>query len=104
MRVFIWLLRAIIFFVLFAFALNNQHLVQLHWFFGYGWSGPMVFVVLVAFALGSLVTLLAVLPGWWRMRRRISAADRAVSELPAARGAGHGAVEVVPQMPPRDGL
>ena len=106
MRVFIWLLRASIFLVLFAFALNNEHIVQLHWFFGYGWRGPMVFVVLVAFGLGCAVTLLALLPGWWRMRRRLSVADRATSERPAAavRGQAASAAEPPLTMPPRDGL
>lgn len=81
MRFFSWLLRAFVFFVLFAFALNNQNDVQLHWFFGYGWHAPMVIVVLAAFGLGSAVTLLSLLPGWWRLRRKADALDRAESAL-----------------------
>ncbi|MEX8518522.1 MAG: lipopolysaccharide assembly LapA domain-containing protein [Leptothrix sp. (in: b-proteobacteria)] len=109
MRLFTWLLRATIFFVLFAFALNNQHDVQLFWFFGYGWHAPMVFVVLAAFGMGCVVTLLALLPGWWRLRRKAQAADPVVSELPGSaatrRGARQGPVPDAPAtMPPRDGL
>ena len=32
MRFIVWLSRAFIFFALFAFALNNQHGVQVNWF------------------------------------------------------------------------
>ena len=44
MRALNWLLRAFLFFTLFAFALNNQQLVEVHWFFGFEWRTRMVFV------------------------------------------------------------
>jgi lipopolysaccharide assembly protein A len=69
MRIVLWLVRALIFFTLFAFALNNQHEVDLHWFFGYQWHGPMVFVVLAVFTLGCVLGGLAMTPSWWRHRR-----------------------------------
>ena len=50
MRLLVWLVRAFVFFTLFAFALNNQQVVGVHWFFGHQWQAPMVFVVLGAFA------------------------------------------------------
>ena len=34
MRILVWLLRAFIFFTLFAFALNNQQPAAVRWFFG----------------------------------------------------------------------
>ena len=52
MRLLVWLVRAALFFLLFAFALNNQHEASIRWFFGHEWRTPMVFVVLVAFAMG----------------------------------------------------
>jgi lipopolysaccharide assembly protein A len=75
MRVFSWLVRAFIFFTLFAFALNNQQAVQVHGFFGLEWQTRMVFVVLAAFAVGCAVGVLAMLPGWWRRRKRAPSAD-----------------------------
>ena len=51
MRTLNWLWRGFLFFVLFAFALNNRHEVDLHWFWGYHWQAPMVMVVLVVFAM-----------------------------------------------------
>lgn len=47
MRTLNWLWRGLLFFVLFAFALNNQHTVDLKWFLGYQWQAPMVFIVRV---------------------------------------------------------
>lgn len=94
MRVIIWLLRAAIFFVLFAFALNNQHEARLHWFFGFSTQAPMVFVVLGAFAAGCVIGVLAMLPQWWRQRRRAVQAGKtaevavaSAAESPATRPA-----------------
>nr|WP_294636731.1 lipopolysaccharide assembly protein LapA domain-containing protein [uncultured Aquabacterium sp.] len=69
MRTLNWLFRALLFFILFAFALNNQHVVQLKWFMGYQWEAPMVFVVLAVFVLGCVAGVLAMVPSWWRHRR-----------------------------------
>ncbi len=76
MRLLVWLLRAAIFFALFAFALNNQHEAGVRWFFGYEWRAPMVFVVLAAFALGSAFGVLAMVPSWWRHRRVVRRQER----------------------------
>ena len=69
MRFIVWLLRAFIFFALFAFALNNQQVATVRWFFGVEWRAPMVILVLVAFAGGCAIGVLAMLPSWWRHRR-----------------------------------
>jgi putative membrane protein len=64
-----WLLKAAIFFTLFAFALNNQQDVTVHFFFGTQWQAPLVLVVLAAFALGLVVGALGMVPRWWKHRR-----------------------------------
>lgn len=64
-----WILKAAIFFTLFAFALNNQHDATLHFFFGQQWTGPLVLVVLIAFALGLVIGVLGMVPRWWRHRQ-----------------------------------
>lgn len=69
MRLVVWLVRAALFFVLFAFALNNQHDASIRWFFGREWHTPMVFIVLTAFGLGCAFGVLAMVPAWWRHRR-----------------------------------
>lgn len=70
MRVFSWLLRGFLFFTLFAFALNNQQLVSVRWFFGLQSQAPMVMVVLVAFACGGAAGVISMVPSWWRHRQR----------------------------------
>jgi len=65
-----WLLKAAIFFTLFAFALNNQQDVTVNFFFGNQWQAALVLVVLAAFALGVGVGALGMLPWWWRQRQR----------------------------------
>ena len=77
MKYVIWLLRAAFFFLLFAFSLNNQHDVTVHWFFGLQWHGPMVLAMLVAFALGLAIGLATVIPRWLQYRQR--EAQRAAS-------------------------
>ena len=69
MRLLTWLLRAFIFFTLFAFALNNQQAVTVRWFFGFDWHAPLVIVVLLAFGMGCALGVLAMVPAWWRQRR-----------------------------------
>ena len=65
-RLLKWLLKACIFFTLFAFALNNQHEASLHLFFGHQWRSPMVLIVLAAFAIGLVVGVLGMAPRRWR--------------------------------------
>jgi lipopolysaccharide assembly protein A len=77
---FKWILKAAIFFTLFAFALNNQSDVTVRFFFGQQWTAPMVLVVLGAFAGGLLVGVLGMVPRWWRQRRR----TQEVTTTPAA--------------------
>ncbi|MBA4342470.1 MAG: DUF1049 domain-containing protein [Methylibium sp.] len=93
MRILVWLLRAFLFFALFAFALNNSQEVQVRWFFGHDWHSPLVIVVLLAFGLGCAVGVLAMVPAWWKHRRQAQRLDD-----PAA------ATAPEPLNPIRDGL
>ena len=75
-----WLLNAAIFFVLFAFALNNQDAVTLHLFFGVSWRAPLVLVLLAALVIGVFLGVLVMLPLWLRARK----ARRTPAQAPAA--------------------
>ena len=68
MKYLLWLLKAAIFFTLFAFALNNQQDATVHFFFGTSWTAPLVLVVLAAFAMGLIVGVLGMVPRWWKHR------------------------------------
>jgi putative membrane protein len=63
-----WVFKAMLFFALFAFSLNNQHTVTVHGFFGAQWQAPLVLVVLCAVGLGVGVAVVAMVPRWWRSR------------------------------------
>ena len=77
MKYLAWLLKAAIFFTLFAFALNNQQDATVHFFFGTRWTAPLVLVVLAAFAAGLAIGALGMVPRWWKHRKaaRVAAPD-----------------------------
>ncbi len=103
MRYLSWLLRAFIFFTLFAFALNNQQPVTVHWFFGVQWQAPMVIIVLAIFAAGCAVGVLAMLPGLWRRWRRWRRQASPPAPPPAAAPTSVMASEFGTEHPPRVG-
>jgi uncharacterized integral membrane protein len=104
MRTLVWLFRAAVFFVLFAFALNNREEATIHWFFNQAWRAPMVLIVLAAFGLGCAFGIFAMVPSWWRQRRLSRthmrrASDKAVVAAPIAPVTASADLH-----PPRDGL
>ena len=92
MKYLMWLLKAAIFFTLFAFALNNQQTVSVHFFFGTAWQSPLVLVVLTAFACGLILGVLLMMPRWWKSRktsqRRDYSTQATVSEQPSTQHHG----------------
>ena len=89
MKYLLWLLKAAIFFTLFAFALNNQQDATVHFFFGTQWRAPQVLIVLTAFAFGLVAGVLGMVPRWWKHRsaaRRVHAAQMppAAAPVPSA--------------------
>lgn len=85
-RLLKWLLKAAVFFALFAFALNNQQDATVHLLFGHQWRAPMTLIVLAAFALGMAIGVLGMLPGWWGRHRR-PASGAADAQMPPRPGA-----------------
>ncbi len=84
MRILTWLVRAFLFFVLVAFAINNQQPATVNWFFSYAWTARMVIIVLAAFVCGTVFGVLAMTPSWWRHRRRARRLTVPVVPTPAA--------------------
>ncbi|MDD4886790.1 MAG: LapA family protein [Thiomonas sp.] len=70
MRILSWFLRLVVFLLLFGLALNNLEPVTLHLLFGTQWHTPMIVLLLVVFALGAVLGVLALLPSWMRHKRR----------------------------------
>ncbi|MFN3438587.1 MAG: lipopolysaccharide assembly LapA domain-containing protein [Acidovorax sp.] len=98
MKYLLWLLKAAIFFTLFAFALNNQQDATVHFFFGTQWRAPLVLVVLTAFAAGLAVGALGMVPRWWQHRNAARRAQ-AVIVTPAATATTSNATPAPPPPP-----
>jgi lipopolysaccharide assembly protein A len=81
-----WLLKAAIFFTLFAFALNNQQPVAVNFFFGTVWTAPLVLVVLATFSLGLALGVLLMMPRWWKKRK----VTTQIATKSSSSGAGQG--------------
>jgi lipopolysaccharide assembly protein A len=87
----LWLLKAAIFFALFAFALNNQEPVLLR-LFGAQWEAPLVLLLLAALVLGVFLGAAVMLPLWLRARRagRIQPAAATAASHPISESTSHG--------------
>ena len=104
MKYFLWLLKAAIFFTLFAFALNNQQDATVHFFFGTQWRAPLVLVVLTAFAAGLVVGVLGMVPRWWRHRTAARKAEVSLAATAAPAPAPAPAGPPPPDLPSVHGL
>lgn len=71
MKWLMWFLRGILFLFLFGFAVKNDQLVTLHFFFGAQWQLPLVFVILLFFAGGAVLGVTATVASLLRQRREI---------------------------------
>ena len=85
-----WLLKAAIFFTLFAFALNNQQDATVNFFFGTFWRAPLVLVVLAAFALGIAIGALGMVPRWWKHRVAARRAQAPANSMLETHSPDHG--------------
>jgi putative membrane protein len=61
----------LVFVVLMLFAIKNTEPVTLHFYFDRAWHAPLVFVVLVSFAAGAVLGVIACVPPLARQRREI---------------------------------
>ena len=72
MRYFAWLLKAALFILLLGFAVKNSEVVTLQYYLGYQWQAPLVLVILLFFALGAAVGVVASLGFLFKQRRELS--------------------------------
>ncbi len=85
MKTFFWLLlKAAIFFLLFAFAIGNRHEAMLYFLPGQAITVPMVVIVLACFTLGVCSGILVMVPRWWRLRRATQQAEQHAAASAAA--------------------
>lgn len=96
MRIFTWAIRLALFVVLLAFAAKNTDPVTLHFYFGLAWQAPLVALLLVFFAAGTVLGLIAMLGTYFSQRREVARLEKKVviqeskpqftSQPPAAEG------------------
>ncbi|WP_047393700.1 lipopolysaccharide assembly LapA domain-containing protein [Chitinibacter sp. ZOR0017] len=66
-----WIVKFLIFVLLFGFAMHNAVPVDLHFFLGYVWNAPLAMILLVFFVLGVVFGLLASFSQVFRLRREL---------------------------------
>lgn len=92
MKFLVWVIRVLLFVLLFVLALHNTAEVSLVLPFGLVWHAPLILVALAFFVAGSLLAMLAMAPRVMRhrftasrLRRQIGRMEKreAVTEPPA---------------------
>ncbi|HTH95080.1 MAG TPA: LapA family protein [Rhodocyclaceae bacterium] len=71
MKTLSWIVRAVVFIILFGLAIKNSETVELKFFFERVWQMPLSLVILIAFAVGAAFGLTAVLATLVRQRREL---------------------------------
>ncbi|WP_432720447.1 lipopolysaccharide assembly protein LapA domain-containing protein [Jeongeupia wiesaeckerbachi] len=100
MRYLFWLIKFLLFVVLFGFAMHNAEPVTLNFFLGYVWQAPLALLLLIAFVLGTVFGILAVLGKVVRLRRELVSLRKEVR----TRAASEVVTVDAALQPPRDAL
>lgn len=69
-KVFVWLLRIVVFVGLFGLAIKNSGPMELRFFLDQAWTAPVSVVILAVFAIGVAVGLTAALGVFIRPDRK----------------------------------
>jgi uncharacterized integral membrane protein len=78
LRLFSKLMWVLVFLAMLLFAIKNADPVPLYFYFDQRWESPLIVVVLVAIAAGSIFGLLACLSPIVRLRREIGGLTREI--------------------------
>ena len=66
------LAKLLVFLLVLGFALKNSHSVTFNSYLGYVWQAPLIVMLGLAFVLGALTGVLALLPTLFRLRRELA--------------------------------
>jgi lipopolysaccharide assembly protein A len=72
MQVLRWVVGSVLFLALLFLSLQNSELVTLKFYHWWSWQAPLIFVVLIAFAIGAAAGLLAGAVRSARLSRQLS--------------------------------
>jgi uncharacterized integral membrane protein len=77
MRIVSWIFNLVLFLIALGFALSNTEPVDLRFALGeLSWRAPLVIYLLIFFAAGAVIGLLAAVPALFRQRREIARLNR----------------------------
>lgn len=80
-RTFYVLLAIVVLLVGIGFALQNKQLIEINYYFGLRWNGPLSLALLTAFALGAIAGWLASLRMVVRMQRQLVQTRKEVRQV-----------------------
>jgi len=64
--------KLLVFLLVLGFALKNSHTVIFYSYLDYVWQAPLIVMLGLAFVLGALMGVLALLPALFRLRREVA--------------------------------
>ncbi|MFS8976006.1 LapA family protein [Cupriavidus necator] len=103
MKLFAWIVRIVVFVLLFVLALRNTAEASLQLFFNAVWHAPLILILFAAFVLGAVAALASVAPNLMRQRMEAARLRRALAEAAAQAGASSAAAVPPASAIPRDG-
>src|SRR3989344_4096995 len=80
-RTFYALLAVVVLFAGISFALHNRQIVEINYYFGVRWSGPLSLALLATLALGVVTGYLASLRMVVRMQRQLVQARKEIRQI-----------------------
>ena len=80
MRIVVWLLRGIVFLLLFGLAVKNSAPVELRFFLEGAWQAPLSLIILAAFVAGTFVGLTVTIVHSVGERRELRALRRRIAD------------------------
>ncbi|KAI3609388.1 putative transmembrane protein [Cupriavidus necator H850] len=101
MKLFAWIVRIVVFVLLFVLALRNTAEASLQLFFNAVWHAPLILILFAAFVLGAVAALASVAPGLMRQRMEVAKLRRVAAEAQAPASAA--AASSAAASAPRDG-
>jgi uncharacterized integral membrane protein len=76
------LAKLLLFLLVLGFALKNSHSVVFQSYLGYVWQAPLIVMLGLAFLMGALTGVLALMPTLFRMRRNAAKKPQAAEREP----------------------
>ena len=76
------LAKLLVFLLVLGFALKNSHSVVFQSYLGYVWQAPLIVMLGLAFLMGALTGVLALMPTLFRMRRNAAKKPQAAEREP----------------------